>query len=117
MENVDIGHFMSDLLIVVMFLAGIVTTIGGATVVIKRWWGSSKVNKNSEILRQHTDQLNKLDNRIEKLENKSSETNEFTSVMCNSMLALLNHNINGNSKDKLEKAKEEMETYLIHRGE
>lgn len=111
MENVTLGN----VLIVVLTIAGAIVTLGGATAVIKRWWTNSKGMKNQE-------QINKLDKRVESVEFKTSQleshqkqNDEFTKIMCNSMLALLNHSITGSSVDELRKAEEEIKHYLINR--
>lgn len=111
MENVTLGN----VLIVVLAIAGAIVTLGGATAVIKRWWTNSKGMKNQE-------QINKLDKRVESVEFKTSQlesrqkqNDEFTKIMCNSMLALLNHSITGSSVDELRKAEEEIKHYLINR--
>ena len=111
MENVTLGN----VLIVVLAIAGAIVTLGGATAVIKRWWTNSKGMKNQE-------QINKLDKRVESVEFKTSQleshqkqNDEFTKIMCNSMLALLNHSITGSSVDELKKAEEEIKHYLINR--
>lgn len=80
---------------------------------LKKWFSASKINKNTLAVAEHEKKLNLLDDKLTVVEDNLNEQNDFTKVMCNSMLALLNHNINGNSVDKLEKAKDELEDYLI----
>jgi len=111
MENWAIGQIF----IVIMAVAGLITAIGGATAVLKRWWTNSKGMKNQE-------QINKLDKRVEnvelktqRLERHQDEQEEFTKIMCNSMLALLNHSITGNNIAKLKEAEEEIKQYLINK--
>ncbi len=111
MENWTIGQIF----IVIMAVAGLITAIGGATAVLKRWWTNSKGMKNQE-------QINKLDKRVEsvefktqKLERHQDEQEEFTKIMCKSMLALLNHSITGNNIDKLKEAEEDIKKYLINK--
>ncbi len=60
-----------------------------------------KINKHDELL----DNDNKRLNSIEK-------TNQ---MMCKSMLALLDHEITGNSIEKLKKVKTEMQDFLVER--
>ena len=111
MENVTLGN----VLIVVLAIAGAIITLGGATAVVKRWVTNSPSMKNQE-------RINKLDKRVESVEAKTSvlenhqkQNDEFTKIMCNSMLALLNHSITGSSVDELRKAEEEIKHYLINR--
>ena len=110
-ENLTLGN----VLVVVLAIAGAIVTIGGATAVIKRWWNSSKGMKNQE-------QINELDKRVENVEVKTTQlevhqkgTDEFARIMCNSMLALLNHAITGSSTVELKKAEEEIKKYLINK--
>lgn len=111
METWTIGQIF----LVVMAIAGLITAIGGATSVLKRWWTNSKSMKNEE-------KINKLDKRVEDVEEKTQElenhqkaNEEFTKIMCNSMLALLNHSITGSSVEKLKEAEEEIKQYLINK--
>ena len=111
MESLTLGN----VLVVILAIAGAIVTLGGATAVIKRWLGSSKGMKNQE-------EINKLDKRVEnvefktkKLERHQDEQEEFTKIMCNSMLALLNHSITGNNIAKLKEAEEEIKQYLINK--
>jgi len=111
MENITLGN----VLVVILAIAGLITEVGGATAVIKRWWTNSKGMKNQE-------QINKLDKRVENVESKTQrlerhldEQEEFTKIMCNSMLALLNHSITGSSTEKLKEAEEEIKQYLINK--
>lgn len=111
MENWTIGQIF----LIILAVAGLIVSVGGATSVLKRWWTNSKGMKNQE-------QINKLDKRVESVENKTEElenhqksNDEFTKIMCNSMLALLNHAITGSSKEKLKEAEEEIKQYLINK--
>lgn len=107
----DIRQFI----IYILAIAGAIITFGGATAVLKRWWSSSKGMKNQE-------QINKLDKRVENVENKTTQlehhlkdNDDFNKIMCNSMLALLNHAITGSSNNKLKEAEEEIKQYLINK--
>ena len=106
---------INTLILTILALAGAIITLGGATAVLKRWWTNSKGMKNEE-------KINKLDKRVENVEFKTqslehhqNEQAEFTKIMCNSMLALLNHSITGSSVEKLKEAEEEIQQYLINK--
>ncbi len=106
---------INTLILTILALAGAIITLGGATAVLKRWWTNSKGMKNEE-------KINKLDKRVENVEFKTqslehhqNEQVEFTKIMCNSMLALLNHSITGSSVEKLKEAEEEIQQYLINK--
>ena len=71
---------------------------------------------------KNEEKINKLDKRVEnvefktqRLEHHQQDTEEFTKIMCNSMLALLNHSITGSSVEKLKEAEEEIKQYLINK--
>lgn len=110
--NIDINNFAAELLII----ASVIITIGGAIAVIKKWIKESKPSQHDELIKQHAEQLQKLNERVTVLESTNRKQDQFVSTMCGAMLALLEHNINGNSIDKLKEAKEEMQEFLIHRG-
>ena len=100
----------------ILEVAAFITAIGAAWAYIKKWNAESKGTKNSELIQQHTEQLKRIDERLTVLESTNRKQDKFVNTMCGAMLALLEHNINGNSIDKLKEAKEEMQEFLIHRG-
>lgn len=62
----------------------------------------------TEWRRSVDDKLGKDNKRIESLE-------EGNRVICRALIALLSHEINGNSVDKLSKAMADLNNYLIER--
>ena len=98
---------------VLLGLAGGIVTIGGAMAVISRWTSPYKTlkaeveNIKTEVATlkgyQNTDhkELQKVEMGIEKL--------------CKCTLAITDHELTGNSVDKLRAAKDEMQDYLIER--
>lgn len=99
----------------ILAAAGLITAIGGAVTYLKKWHNETKASKNSKVIEEQQQQIENLGERVEKLESTKSWHDKYIETMCKAMLALLNHNINGNSIDKLEEAKEEMRDFLIHR--
>lgn len=110
--DIDINNFAAELLII----ASVIITIGGAIAVIKKWIKESKPSKHEEVLKKHDEEISKLKEKVAVLESTKRNQDKFVEAICSSMLALLDHNINGNSIDKLKEAKEEMQEFLIHRG-
>ena len=108
---------VSDIITVVLAVAGLVTAIGGAVTYIKKWAAESKGTRNSEVIQEHTEQLRIIDERLQKLEKANVSQDKYVNAMCETMLALLDHSITGNSVDKLKKARDEMNEFLIHRSE
>lgn len=94
--------------IVLLALCGAISVIGGAINLIMNWKKESKITKHDKTLQDH-------ETRIKKLESDSEGQESFTKVLCNSVLALVSHEINGNSHDKLEKAQEELQDFLINK--
>ena len=73
-----------------------------------KWKKQSKVARHDEEIKDH-------ERRIKALEAKNLEQEEFIKVLCNSILALISHEINGNSKDKLKDAQKELQDFLINK--
>lgn len=93
-----------------------ITAIGAAWAYIKKWHNESKSAHNSELIQELKEKVDDNDRRLKDLEKDKKKSNSYINAMCGAMLALLDHNINGNSIDKLKEAKEEMKEFLIHRG-
>lgn len=108
---------LSEIITIVLAVAGLITAVGGAVTYIKKWNAESKGQKNSEIIQQHTERLRSIDGRLQKLEKANISQDKYVNAMCETMLALLDHAITGNSTDKLKKARDEMREFIIHRGE
>lgn len=104
MKYEDIQTFF----MVLFAICGAVSVIGGAVNIILNWKKESKVSRHDLALKDH-------EMRIRKLEDNSRSQDSFTKVLCNSVLALVSHEINGNSIDKLETAQEELTEYLINK--
>ena len=111
------GIEFTDIVTIVLAVAGGITVIGGAWAYIKKWIAESKGAKNSEIIQEHTEQLKSIDERLQQLEKANVSQDKYVNAMCATMIALLDHSITGNSIDKLKKARDDMNEYLIHRGE
>lgn len=106
---------VNDIIVYILAIAGIITAIGGATAVLKRWWTNSKGMKNSEEIKKLDERVDSVETKTQRLERHQQENEEFTKIMCKSMLALLNHSITGSSTDKLKQAEEEIKAYLINK--
>lgn len=65
-----------------------------------------KLAADKQTLEMHTAQLNAHQGRVDKLDNDSK-------ALCHGMFALLSHEVNGNSVDKLKRAEGAMKDYLI----
>ena len=66
----------------------------------------SKLSNDKEAIEMHTRQLNAYENRVDKLERGNN-------ALCHGVFALLSHQIDGNSIEKLKKSYDGMKNYLI----
>ena len=105
MENITMDQ-IKDFAIVLLALAGVVVLIGNLIRTIKEW---HKPQDDLATWRRSVD--TRLSNDHERLENME----KGNKVICRGILALLSHEINGNSVDKLMKSQSEMTDYLIER--
>ena len=63
-----------------------------------------------------TDRLSKNDVRIKVLEEAREKNCEFEAVMCEVMLAQLNHELSGNDVERLRSARDRLQMFLANRG-
>lgn len=94
--------------IVLLAICGAISVIGGTINLLLNWKKESKITLHDKAIVDH-------ETRIRKLEDESKGQGEFTKVLCNSVLALVSHEINGNSIDKLKDAQEELQEFLVNR--
>jgi hypothetical protein len=94
--------------VVLLAICGAVSVIGGAVNIILNWKKESRITRHDLAIKDH-------ETRIRKLEDNSRSQDSFTKVLCNSVLALVSHEINGNSVDKLKTAQEELQDFLINK--
>lgn len=105
MENLTMIQ-LRDFAIVVIAIMGFIVLVGNVVKVIKEW---RKPGMSEAEWRRDVDQ--KLDNdnkRIASLEDGNK-------VICKALIAMLSHEINGNSTEKLKKAMSDLQDYLIER--
>lgn len=105
MESLSIIQ-VRDFAIVLIAIMGFVVLCGNVIKTIKSWRepGMSE----AEWRRDVDDKLDKDNKRIASLE-------EGNKVVCRALIAMLSHEINGNSKEKLQAAMSELQDYLIER--
>ena len=101
------NEFQTFLIVLLAICSGI-TTIGGAINLFLNWHKGSRITRHDEELKDH-------ETRIRTLEDKTKEQDGFIKVLCNSILALVSHEINGNSIDKLKDAQKDLQDFLINR--
>lgn len=96
--------------LVVLALLGAYTTVMQA---VKTWREEKQrkdapVNTMEEQVRDHGEQLQREHERIEDLE-------ESNRIIMRALMAMLSHEINGNSDDRLRASFDEIQAYLIDR--
>ena len=104
MDYKDIVTFV----VVLLAACGALSTIGGTINLIRGWKKESKITAHDKQIQDH-------ENRIKALEVSKSTQEKYMKVICNSVLALVSHEINGNSIDKLKDAQEELKDFLINK--
>ena len=74
---------------------------------------ASPNSRQNEILALHEERLKLIEERLEKGDSRFERIDTGSRVTQKALLALMSHAINGNDVDKLQNAKNELETYLI----
>ena len=105
MENLTMIQ-LRDFAIVAIAIMGFIVLVGNVVKVIQEW---RKPGLSEAEWRRDVDQKLDTDNkRIASLE-------EGNKVICKALIAMLSHEINGNSTEKLKKAMSDLQDYLIER--
>ena len=105
MENITMIQ-LRDFAIVAIAIMGFIVLVGNVVKVIKEW---RKPGMSEAEWRRDVDQkLDKDNKRIASLEDGNK-------VICKALIAMLSHEINGNSIEKLKKAMSDLQDYLIER--
>lgn len=105
MENLTMIQ-LRDFAIVAIAIMGFIVLVGNVVKVIKEW---RKPGMSEAEWRRDVDQkLDKDNKRIASLEDGNK-------VICKALIAMLSHEINGNSIEKLKKAMSDLQDYLIER--
>ena len=102
----------------VLWICAAICTIAAALTVLYR---AAKKAQEPEL--QQNKRLDELERKVDKFaeyldrDNKRlNAVDEGNRVTQQALLALMSHAINGNDVDKLTRAKDDLETYLINRG-
>ena len=105
MENLTMIQ-LRDFAIVAIAIMGFIVLVGNVVKVIKEW---RKPGMSEAEWKRDVDQkLDKDNKRIASLEDGNK-------VICKALIAMLSHEINGNSIEKLKKAMSDLQDYLIER--
>ena len=105
MENLTIPQ-IKDFIIVAVAILAFIVLLGNVVKTLKEW---RKPGMSEAEWRKDVDvKLDSDNRRIKSLEDGNR-------VVCKALIALLSHEINGNSNDKLQKALSDLNNYLIER--
>lgn len=96
-----------------LWFCGAIVALGGATAVISRWLTPfRKLKQDLENLKREMEEwkgYQKIDHKeLQKLEIGNEK-------ICKCLLAITDHELTGNSVDRLKQAKNEMQDYLIQK--
>lgn len=105
MENLTYEQ-IKNFIIVLLAIAGAVVLIGNVIKTLREW---KKPSEDLDAWRQDVDRkLSMDDERLKAIEDGNK-------VVTRGVLALISHELNGNSTDKLQKSQAEITNYLIDR--
>ena len=97
---------MNNYIQITLSIFGAISIIGGGITMIIRLFTPYK--KMRYTVEKHTQLLEKDNKRI-------NETEESNKIICKTLLVLIEHEITGNSIDKLKSTKQELQEYLINK--
>lgn len=104
-ENLTLPQ-IKDFIIVAVAILAFIVLLGNVVKTLKEW---RKPGMSEADWRRDVDvKLDSDNRRIKSLEDGNR-------VVCKALMALLSHEINGNSNDKLQKALSDLNDYLIER--
>lgn len=114
MGETSITFTISD----VLWLCGAICTVAAAIAVFYR--AALKAAEPERVQDQRLDALekkvDKLSEYLDRDNRRLNSLDEGNRVTQQALLALMSHAINGNDIDKLSKAKDDLESYLINKG-
>lgn len=103
-------------------ILGVIITLGGATAVISRWLSPLKTLKENVENKVDKADFDELKNEFAKIQRyQTSDHKEIEKVergnekICKGILAIMDHELTGNSVDRLKQTKEEIQNYLIEK--
>ena len=108
----------NDIVTMIIWFCGAIITVSSAVTII-----ISIVKKAKQPEQNQNERLDKLEQKVNQFEQffdkdnkRLVELEEGNRVTQQSLLALLSHSINGNDIDKLTKARDDLQQYLIDKG-
>ena len=106
----------------ILWILGGIITIGGASAVIARWIAPFRKLKEEVKGKATAAELEMLEKRVNELlgsqckdHDKLQDVETGNEKICKCVLAIINHELTGNSVDKMREARDEMQNYLIQK--
>ena len=84
----------------------VIVTLGAVEVILRRWFKPFKDLK---------ERVSKLEENQNSDHKRLKDVEDGQTHFCKAMLALIDHSVSGNSIEKLKKAKEDLQNYLIEK--
>ena len=100
-----------------MALAGFINTVGSAAEKVAKAWRAAKAPNaaQDERLDDHEDRLKRIENQLNRGNDRFENLDAGERVTQRALLALLDHGIDGNNIEQMQHAKEELQNHLINR--
>lgn len=95
---------------ILALFGGITCIVGGVSAIAKLFSPFKELKKKVD---DHDEKLSKDFERMEKFDSAVKQIEETDKVICKSLLVLMNHEITGNSVDKLKEQRDVLEQFLI----
>jgi hypothetical protein len=116
--NTQIVITPNQILEIFLSICGAIVAISAATTVIIKFIQSAKApnKKQNERLDELEKKMKQYDSLFDNDNKRIKELEEGNRVTQQALLALLSHSINGNDTEKLVKARDDLQSYLIERG-
>lgn len=117
MENLTTGEVVAIVVAAVLALAGGIATIGNAVEKLVKVWRAAKAPNDTQDARLAALEKWKedVDRQLVKGDLHFRSLDEGSRVTQLALLALLDHGIDGNNKQQMQHAKEELQNHLINR--
>lgn len=111
---IEYAQIQTFIIVLFMLITG-VTSIVSLILKINEIRKVTPSQKNKEELERLNYRVSKLEDKVSNFSDFKSNQSSFNSVIAKAILAMLSHEINGNSIDKLKNAQEELQTYLTRK--
>lgn len=105
MESITLGQWQG-FAVVSLALLGLIAALGKAAEVIRTWRTPA---------RRQEQRITECESRLSRDYARLTSLEEGNRVQCRALLALLNHEITGNSVDKLKDAQTGINDYLVNK--